>query len=119
MRLRSNSLFRLVIPEPQIPLIEHLKGGGFNHITAITRPSSYAEEGHRSLILRVPREGESRPDQQLATLNYVRSRTPIPVPMIAAADFTCNNALEKPYVVQNRIAGKDLESVWDELNHSQ
>lgn len=118
-RLRSNSLLRPILPEPQLPIIEHLKGGGFNYITAITLPSSYATEGQRDLIIRIPREDEYRPDHQVATMDFVRRQTSIPVPTIAAADFTCNNALEKPYVLQHRVPGKDLDSVWGKLSHTQ
>ena len=117
-RLRSNRFFRSFLPAPQVPLIQHLKGGGFNHITSITLPPSYAE-GHRNLILRIPREGRSRPDQQVATLNYIRQRTSIPVAGIEHMDFTCDNAVGKPYVLQHRIAGRDLDSVWDDLSHLQ
>ena len=115
--LRANRLFRSFVPAPQIPLVQHLEGGGFNYITSITLPSSYPE-GHRNLILRVSREDDSRPDQQVAILNYVRQRTSIPVATIEATDFTCDNALGKPYVLQHRIPGKDLASVWDDLSHS-
>lgn len=118
IRLRTTKFFSFFVPTPQRPLIRHLEGGGFNHITSITLPSSYGE-GRRNLILRVPREGKSRPDQQVATLNYVRRRTSIPVATIEAADFTSNNAVGKPYVLQHRIPGKDLELVWDDLSHSQ
>lgn len=117
-RLRANKFFRTFVPAPQVPLIQHLKGGGFNHITSITLPSSY-DEAQRNLILRIPREGGSRPDQQVATLNYVRQRTSIPVATIEATDFTCNNGAGKPYVLQHRIPGRDLDSVWDELSHLQ
>ena len=118
IRLRTSESLRSFIPAPQVPLIQHLKGGGFNHITSITLPSSYVE-GRRNLILRVPREEESKPDQQVATLNYVRQRTSIPIATIEAADFTRNNALGKPYVLQHRISGSDLRSVWDDLSHPQ
>jgi len=118
-RLRANPLLRSIVPVPQTLSIEHLKGGGFNHITAVTLPSSYSEGGYCNLILRVPREDDSQPEHQVATLQYVRSKTSIPVPTIAATDFTCDNALEKPYVVQHRMPGIDLESIWDNLSHSQ
>lgn len=117
-RLRTNKFFRSFLPVPQIPVIQHLDGGGFNHITSITLPSSY-DVDHHDLILRVPREESSRPDQQVATLNYVRQRTSIPVATIEAVDFTCDNTLGSPYVLQHRIPGKDLDSVWDDLSHSQ
>jgi hypothetical protein len=52
-------------------------------------------------------------------LIYVRQRTSIPVPEIIAKDFSCDNPLEKPYVIQNRVPGSDLNTIWDTLSHSQ
>ena len=117
-RLRTSGFFRSFIPAPEVPLIHHLDGGGFNHITSITLPSSFGA-GNRHLIVRIPREDQSRPDQQVATLDYVRRRTSIPVAMIEATDFSCNNAVGRPYVLQHRIPGSDLDTLWDELSHPQ
>ena len=118
-RLRTNSLFRPILPEPEIPIVEHLHRGGFNHITAVRLPSSYDKEGYRDLIIRVPKEDYSKPDDQVAMLTYVRNLTSIPIPDVVASDFTCDNVLKKPYVIQQRIPGVDLESVWDDLSHPQ
>ncbi|KAL6712756.1 hypothetical protein ACLMJK_009694 [Lecanora helva] len=119
-RLRSKSLFRSMVPAPQVPNVKHLKGGGYNHITAIELPPKYGEEAKRHLILRIPREyNDARPEQQVATLNYVRERTSIPVPTVSAVDFSNDNALGRPYVIQHRVPGVDLESVWDTLSPQQ
>ena len=117
-RLRTNKFFRSFLPAPQLPLIKHLKGGGFNHITCVTLPIS-CNAAHRDLILRIPREDNARPDLQVGILNYVRQRTSIPVPTIESTDFTVNNAIGKPYVLQHQVPGRDLDSVWDDLGHSQ
>ena len=109
--LPTKPIIRPIIPQLEVPLIQHLNGGGFNHITSVRLPASYSKEGRRDLIVRVPRAERSRPEHQAATLNFVRSRTSIPVPSIVAADFSCNNALEKPYVIQHRVPGRDLESM--------
>ena len=116
--LRASRFFGSFIPAPDVPLIHHLDGGGFNHITSITLPSSFGV-GNRDLIIRIPREDQSRPDQQVATLSYVRQRTSIPVATIEATDFSCNNAVGRPYVLQHRIPGSDLYTVWDKLSHPQ
>jgi aminoglycoside phosphotransferase (APT) family kinase protein len=75
--------------------------------------------GDRKLILRVPRWGQKRLDRDVAILNYVRWTTSIPVPKIAATDFSCDNVLQKPYVLQHQIPGKDLNTVWYDLSHLQ
>ncbi|MCJ1459796.1 hypothetical protein MMC28_010175 [Mycoblastus sanguinarius] len=118
--LRANKFLRSFVAPLQTPLIERLKGGDYNSITGITLPSSYGNK-NRKLILRVPRyvEDRTRPDREVATLNYVRQQTAIPVPRIARKDFSCDNPLEKPYVIQHRIPGSELEVIWHSLNHSQ
>ena len=69
-RLRSNWLFRAFLPAPQVPLIQHLEGGGFNHITSITLPSSYAE-GHRISSFGYPgRAGQGLTSKWLLWIMY-------------------------------------------------
>ena len=81
-------------------------------------PSLYSVDYHR-LILRVPREERARSDREVALLNYMRNKTSIPVARIAAKDFSRDNPLEKPYVLQHRIPGSELSLVWDNLSHKQ
>lgn len=116
--MRQNKLFRYFVPTSHTPRIERLKGGDYNHITGITLPSSHAQ-GERNLILRVPRWANKRVDRDVAILEYVRQRTSIPVATIAATDFSCNNPFEKPYLLQHRVSGIDLSTLWDDLSHSQ
>lgn len=116
--LRANNSFRSLIPLLQPPLMKRLPGGDYNRITAITLPPSYSVDYHK-LILRVPREERARPDREVALLSYVRNRTSIPVAHIAAKDFSCDNPLNKPNVLQHRIPGTDLGLVWDDLSHNQ
>ena len=118
-RLRKSRLFRCCVPSPQTPLIERLKGGDYNRITSITLPSSYGS-ATRKFILRNSRwSGQGRPDRDVATLDFVRQRTSIPVPHVVAYDFDSDNALRKPYVIQQRVPGSDLNSIWGELSHVQ
>jgi len=116
--LRANKLLGSLVPAPQIPLIERLRGGDLNHITGITLPLSNSEED-RNLILRVPSWDQKWLDRDEAILNYVRQKTGIPVATIAATDFSCDDPLEKPYMLQYRIPGSDLNIVWDNLSHLQ
>ena len=116
--VRANKTFGSFVPSKQTPLIERLSGGDYNRITGITLPPSYGTEG-RELILRTPRGDEGRQERDLAILSYVRQWTSIPVPTIAAKDFSCDNPLGMPYVLQRRIPGTNLSTVWDDLSHSQ
>ncbi|KAK4696045.1 hypothetical protein P7C71_g1799, partial [Lecanoromycetidae sp. Uapishka_2] len=72
------------------------------------------------MILRVPRGDDgTAPDRAVAILDYVRKHTSLPIPTVVASDFTSNNFLEKPYVIQKRVPGTDLNRIWGELSHSQ
>lgn len=88
--------------------IERLKGGGFNRVIGITinRNSSNREE----LILRVPRFHDARPDREVANVQFVSQHPSIPVAKIKAFDFSEDNPLNSPYVIQSRIPGHDLQS---------
>ena len=117
--LRATKLLHILVPSLQTPVIERLHGGDYNRIIGITLPSSDTEKGYQ-LILRVPREKDlAHPSRDVAVLNYVRQHSSIPVAKIAGQDFSCNNPLESPYVLQHRIPGEDLEKLWPNLTHAQ
>ena len=116
--LRHNKILRSFVPAPQTPLIERLQGGDWNHITAITLPVSYKGTA-RSLILRVPRWDQDRLDRSAAIVHYVQQKSRIPVPSIVALDSSSDNPLEKPYMLQHRVPGMDLNTAWDTLTYSQ
>ena len=119
-RLRANRLLRSITPTPKGPIVERLKGGDYNRITSISLPSSYGNATSK-LILRTSRweECAGRPDRDVAILDFVSQRTKILVPEVIAKDFSNDNALGMPYVVQSRVPGSDLDSMWEELSHQQ
>ena len=116
--MRIHKYLNVFTPSKNTPLIEHLHGGDYNRITAITLPKSYGNL-HSELILRVPRDDDSRPDRIVVLLGFLRQATSIPVPFVVATDFSNENPLERPYILQQRIPGTDLNVIWDTLNHSQ
>ena len=117
--LRTSKFFRAFVPSPQKPLIERLKGGDYNRITSVTLPSSYGSATPK-LILRNSRwAGQGLPDRDVAILDFVRQRTSIPVPEVVAWDFSSDNPLGKPYVIQQRVPGSDLSSIWGKISHVQ
>ncbi len=104
--------------EPKTPskqfLIERLAGGSYNRVTGIATLDSEGKEETR-LVLRVPRIAwESTPEREVAILRYVRHYTSIPVPEVIAVDYTSNNLLKDPYVVQKRIPGISISAAKQE-----
>lgn len=70
----------------------------------------------------MPRFESARPDREVAIVDYVRQYSTIPVARIVAMDFTKNNPLKRPYVVQSRIPGFELQSKkqnFTQLTHEQ
>ena len=87
---------------------ERLKGGGFNRIIGITiNANTHLEE---RVVLRVPRFNDAHPDREVAVINFVRQHPRIPVTEIKVCDFTPDNPLGSPYVIQHRIPGNDMQS---------
>ena len=88
-------------------MFDRLAGVDNNRITGITLKSLHSTPKHQ-LILRTPRELEigARPDRDIAMLRYVCDHSSIPVATIVRQDFTCDNPLDCPYVLQDRFPVK-------------
>ena len=104
--------------EPKTPskqfLIERMAGGSYNRVTGITILDSDGKEDTR-LVLRVPRIAwESTPEREVAILRYVRQYTSIPVPEVIADDYSSNNLLKDPYVIQKRVPGISISAAKQE-----
>ena len=113
----SNSPAHGAIAETTVPLgpqmfsFEKMKGGGYNRVIGIDIADSGGESTKpRRFVLRVPRFLLARPDRDAATLSFVRKYTSIPVPEVVMHDFTKNNPLDSPYLIQARIPGSSLQS---------
>ncbi|OBZ75254.1 Altered inheritance of mitochondria protein 9, mitochondrial [Grifola frondosa] len=56
---------------------------------------------------------------EVATLNFVRKNTSIPVPKVLAVDTDPHNPVNARYTLQERILGHPLEDVWESLSSAQ
>ena len=116
---------KAVPSNPKEFILEKMKGGGFNRVIGIDIIDSREGSGESTrLVLRVPRFVHARPDRDVATLRFVRKYTSIPVPEVVRYDFTKNNPLGSPYLVQARIPGHNLQSdsspsCYPNLSHKQ
>ena len=77
------------------------------------------QENSMDYILRIPRFEETRLDQDVAALLYVRQLGNIPVPEIITFDETPENKLGGPYMVLKRLPGTSLLHNFPDLNQSQ
>ena len=102
-------------------IIERLVGGTYNRIVGVTVKDTGTIEP-QNLVLRVPRPQMAELgyiEREVAILRYVRQNTTLPVADVISFDATANNPLESGYVVQSRLPGVSLHTIWDELTHEQ
>ena len=115
--------FRRAVP-PSLEnefLIERLAGGIYNRIIGITVKNP-GDAGPRNFVLRIPRPlmaDFGYIEREVAILRCVRQNSTLPVADVISFDQTTNNPLKSGYVVQNRLPGTSLHSIWDELTHEQ
>jgi hypothetical protein len=74
----------------------------------------------KRFILRIPRSPTQSMHQQVATLAYLNhTQFPHPVPKVVVCDSTAENALGQAYMLQERLSGQPLSSLYSTLNHAQ
>ena len=71
-----------------------------------------------SCIARLTRckEHIAKATSEIATMEYVRARTTIPVPEVYYSDLEPQNPVGAPYVLMERLPGKHLYYIWDKLS---
>ena len=120
--VRVRKFRRAVLPSPENEfLIERLAGGTYNRIIGITAKDT-GIDGPRNFVLRIPRPlmaDFGYIEREVAILRYVRQNSTLPVADVIKFDPTTNNPLKSGYVVQSRLPGISLHSIWDELTHEQ
>ena len=102
-------------------IIERLAGGTYNRIVGITVKDAGVNDA-KHFVLRVPRPQMADfgyMEREVAILRYVRQNTSIPIADVISFDATARNPLESGYVVQSRLPGVSLHTIWDELTHEQ
>ncbi|KAK3050939.1 hypothetical protein LTR09_008017 [Extremus antarcticus] len=71
-----------------------------------------------SCIARCPRSAEPIEHTQsvIATMNYVKTHSDLPVPRILFSDLSENNPVGAPYVLMEQLPGKPLGKLWFHLS---
>ena len=83
--------------------------GGLNRVMTIT-VADPRFQSQTQYVIRIPRFSDADPEREVAVLEYVRNHSSIPVATIIAKDFTVDNPISSPYVIQSRIPGFDLQN---------
>ncbi|KAJ6032750.1 hypothetical protein N7540_003482 [Penicillium herquei] len=90
--------------------VERLKGGAFNQIVLLRLPG-------REYVLRVPRWPDISIAHDVAPLELLLSYEEIPAPAVVTFDMGSENALGRPYMIQQRIPGRQLLYEYPSLPH--
>jgi hypothetical protein len=92
--------------------ISTLPRGQFHEIRVL-----YFEDGW-TCIARFTREAEplAKVESELATIEYVRNNTTIPVPEICLVNNSENHAVGAPFVLMEHIHGSPLDDMWEVLS---
>jgi len=92
--------------------ITAMRRGGFHEIRVL-----HFEDGW-SCIARFTREYESleKTESELATIEYVRKNTTIPVPEIYFVNYNENHVVGAAFVLMERMDGGPLGDIWDYLS---
>ena len=101
--------------------LEQMRGGSFNRVIGINfseTDKTFSGDNH-NFVLRIPRDEFARPDRDVATLEWLRRLTSIPVPEVIHKDFTADNPLGFHYLIQKKIPGQNLQRMWAGLNVEQ
>ncbi|XXG97066.1 hypothetical protein Hte_003360 [Hypoxylon texense] len=99
--------------------VERMAGGGYNRIIGISRQPVEQPELRIQHILRIPRFDNTKLDNQVATLRLLQQRGTIPAPVVISFDQTDDNELGFKYMVQDRLPGVTLQSVYPKLPHKE
>ncbi|KAI1781120.1 hypothetical protein F4818DRAFT_28661 [Hypoxylon cercidicola] len=99
--------------------VEWMAGGSYNRVIGISRQPVEQPDLHVQYIVRIPRFGYMKVDNQVATLRLLRQRGRIPAPVVICFDQTDDNELGSQYMVQNRVPGFALASVYPRLVHEE
>jgi len=94
--------------------IEFFAGGGFNKLYTITSSIADSDERHECIFrVTMPIDPWYKTESEVATMEYVRRYTSIPVPKVYAYDSSGDNKLGFEWIMMEKMAGKPLGDYWD------
>lgn len=98
-------------------LVERMHGGAYNRITAISIQTSGSGKPQK-YVLRDPRFPDLSPlTDHLAPLQFLQIHSKQPVPRTVSFDCSNENALGRPYIIQDRAPGNQVLYEYPEMSH--
>ncbi|KAF8152566.1 kinase-like domain-containing protein [Crassisporium funariophilum] len=95
--------------------VTFLTEGSFNKIYAVDLKTGSLV---KSYIFRatLPVEPGDKVRNEVATMEYIKQHTQIPVPTVIAYDSSSENTLGYEWILMQRIPGKQLSDIWSDLS---
>ncbi|KAH8905528.1 hypothetical protein BR93DRAFT_980149 [Coniochaeta sp. PMI_546] len=119
-KAQALNLCKALWPSAVVHQVHERFVGSYNETIPVDITESACEGPARFIIrLASQRGGDTSVFEQVTTLHYVRTATPIRVPDIIAYDTTSDNALESPYLILERLPGQDLDDLLDDMTAEQ
>ncbi|RMZ66823.1 phosphotransferase enzyme family [Pyrenophora seminiperda CCB06] len=83
-------------------------------------PRHRKRAGSSRYTLRIPHTSSVRAlTYEVTTLSYLSHTLPYPIPKVVVYDSSTSNALDKSYILYERLPGRSLRSTWASLNAAQ
>ena len=107
--------------------VDDTDGGSFNRVVGVTNlaiEASPIQTIPRHQIVRVPRQAHRKGqtidiEDDVAVMMFVKSHDTIPVPRVLSYAMECDNPIQEPYVVLERLPGRTVWKDYHVMSHEQ
>ncbi|KAI1211003.1 kinase-like domain-containing protein [Annulohypoxylon truncatum] len=96
--------------------VDYLGHGAFNSVFSISRKERSGQR--HEYVLRIP-EADQDITRTVGIHKYLTKYTNLKVPRVITWDATPSNPLQHVYIILERVPGKCLEDVWQDLPYGQ
>lgn len=98
--------------------VEFFAGGALNKLYTITSTTTQPDQQHQCILrVTMPVVPWYKTESEVATTEYIRRHTNIPVPKIYAYDSSIDNKLGLEWIMMEKVKGQPLLHYWDVHTH--
>ncbi|KAI4945917.1 hypothetical protein J4E91_007358 [Alternaria rosae] len=103
----------LKIPTPDLCVVQFLAQNKFNKAYSVTRGNSQ----EYVLRLTIPVDPRSKTMSEVATIEYIRHQTEIPVPQVFCHQASTANEVGLEWILMARMPGRRLRDEWKDMDY--
>lgn len=98
--------------------VEFFAGGALNKLYTITSTSTQSNQQQQCIFrVAMPVDPWYKTESEVATIEYIRRHTTIPVPKVYAYDSSVDNKLGLEWIMMEKMKGQPLLHHWDTHDH--